>query len=123
MAAKCKSQLESKIAATVSGEDLACGDYVALLTETVDVPSYLWDRCETALSPHELVSLKLIPEDAGQPLKVVAVCLPFVYVQTPNLETATVDTRRASLVRLDRKCAKVVWKKLKSKAKRENKRT
>lgn len=121
MSAKCKSQFESKVAATVSGEDLACGDYVALLTETVDVPSYLWDRCETPLSPHEMVTLKLIPEDAGQPLKVVAACLPFVYAQTPNLETVTVDTRRAHLVRLDRKCAKVIWKKLRSKGKRENK--
>ena len=54
------SQLEPTAAATVAGEDLACGDYVALLNETVDFPSFLWDACGASLSPHELVRLRII---------------------------------------------------------------
>ncbi len=56
--------------------------------------------------------LKMIPRNAGHPLRVIAVCLPFVYAKTPRGETATIDTRRAQLVRLDRRCAKVIWKAL-----------
>ena len=114
------SQLESTAAATVAGEDLACGDYVSLLNETVDFPSFLWDACGASLSPHELVRLRLIPENTGQPLKVIAICLPFVYAKTPRGEVATLDTRRAQLVRLDRKCAKLIWKEIRSGASPRN---
>jgi len=57
---------------------------------------------------------KVIPNTAGHPLRVIAVCLPFVYAKTPSGETMTIDTRRTQLVRLHRKSAKVVWKELRS---------
>jgi len=60
-------------AAIVAGEDLACGDYVSLLNETVDFPSFLWDSCGATLSPYELVRLKVIPVTAGRPWKVIAI--------------------------------------------------
>lgn len=106
------SQLEPRAAATVAGEDLASGDYIALLNQTVDFPSFLWDSCGASLSPHELVRLTTIPANAGRPLRVIAICLPFVYAKTPSGKTATIDTRRTQLVRLDRRCAKVIWKEL-----------
>ncbi len=108
------SQPQPRAAATVAGEDLACGDYIALLNETVDLPSFLWDACGASLSPRELVRLRVIPGNAGHPLRVIAICLPFVYAKTPSGETTTIDTRRTQLVRLDRKCAKVIWKELRS---------
>jgi len=117
MKTETASRLEPTAAATVAGEDLDCGDYVSLLNETVEFPSFLWDACGTSLSPHEPVRLRLIPGNAGQPLKVVAVCLPFVYAKTPSGEMATLDVRRTQLVRLPRKCAKAVWKELQSAAK------
>jgi hypothetical protein len=104
--------LEPSAAATIAGEDLASGDYIALLNQTVDFPSFLWDACGASLSPHELVRLKVIPGNAGRPMRVIAICLPFVYAKTPKGKTATIDTRRTQLVRLDRKCAKVIWKEL-----------
>jgi len=113
-------QPASTAAATVAGEDLVCGDYVSLLNETVEFPSFMWDACGASLPPHELVRLKMIPGNAGQPLKVVAICLPFVYAKTPSREMTTIDTRRAQLVRLDRTCAKVIWKELRSGARPEN---
>jgi hypothetical protein len=108
------SRLELRVAATIAGEDLACGDYVALLNETIDCPSFLWNASDTRLSPHELVRLKVIPATAGEPLRVIAICLPFVYAKTPGGETVTVDTRRTQLVKLHRKIAKVVWRELSS---------
>lgn len=119
MKTQAESQLEPRAAATVAGEDLACGDYVARLNETVDFPSFLWDACGASLSPHDLVRLKVIPDTAGYPLRVIAICLPFVYAKTPGGETVTIDTRRTQLVRLHRKCAKVIWRKLRSAPKRQ----
>jgi hypothetical protein len=119
MKTEALSQLELRVAATIAGEDLACGDYVALLNETIDFPSFLWNASDTRLSPHELVRLKFIPANAGSPLRVIAVCLPFVYAKMPGGETMTIDTRRAQLVKLHRKSAKVVWKALSSAAKQD----
>jgi hypothetical protein len=110
-------QVETTTAATVAGEDLACGDYVSLLNETVEFPSFLWNCCDSTLSPHELVRLKVIPSRAGQPLKVMAICLPFVYTKTPAGEMTTLDIRRVQLVRLDRSCAKSIWKQLRLRTK------
>ncbi len=118
MKTKTESRLELTVAATVSGEDIASGDYVALLTETVAVPSYFWDSGGVSLPPNEMVRLRLIPENAGQPLRVITSCLPFVYARTCMGEITTIDTRQMQLVRLDRKCAKVVWKSLRAERKR-----
>lgn len=104
---------ETTVAATIAGEDVACGDFVALHTSLFEVPSYLWDGCNASLPPHELVRLRMIPADAGQPLKVFAVCLPFVYARNTAGELKTLDLRREQIVRLDRGCAKAVWGELK----------
>ncbi|MEZ5944953.1 MAG: hypothetical protein R3C18_26510 [Planctomycetaceae bacterium] len=110
MPVKAKSSPEPTVAATVAGEDIVGGDYVAILTQTFDVPSYFWNGCLTSLLPEETVRLKLIPETAGLPLKVVAVCLPFIYTTTPFGQSVTLDTRRLQLVRIDKKCAKAIWR-------------
>ena len=105
--------LETTVAATVAGEDVCCGDFVALLTTIYEAPSYLWDGCDATLRPHELVRLRMIPTDAGMPLKVFGVCLPFLYAKTAGGELKTLDLRREQIVRLDRHCAKQVWHELK----------
>lgn len=105
--------LQSTVAATVAGDDLRCGDYIAVLTQTCELPSFLWDNSDFRLSPHELVRLQVIPCDAGLPLKVFAICLPFVYVFPPGKkEVKTLDLRRMQLVRLNKTHAKTVWKQM-----------
>jgi hypothetical protein len=95
------------VAATVAGEDVRCGDYVTLLKVTCEVPSYMWDHA--MLPATELVRLRIIPGEAGVPLKVFAVCLPFVYAKTATGEIRTLDLRRQQIARLDRVAAKEVW--------------
>jgi hypothetical protein len=114
MKTQTSPHLEPKAAAIVAGEDIACGDYVARLNETVEFPSFLWDACGVSLSPHEIVRLRFVPNTAGTPLLVLAICLPFVYAKTPADKVVTLDTRRMQLVRLHRKSAKVIWKELQS---------
>ena len=108
-----ETQLETTVAATIAGEDVSCGDFVAVLNSICELPSYLWDGCDARLSPYELVRLQVIPSEAGLPLKVFAVCLPFIYAKTATGEARTIDLRRVHIVRLDRASAKLVRSELK----------
>jgi hypothetical protein len=100
--------VHATVAATVAPEDLRCGDYVAILHEVVQLPSFFW-RDALALEPHEMVKMRCIPEGNGTPLKVEGLCLPFVFVKSPLRQWKTIDVRQVQLVRLRNKYAKKVW--------------
>ncbi|MEZ6056266.1 MAG: hypothetical protein R3C01_06135 [Planctomycetaceae bacterium] len=100
------------LAATVAREDIACGDYITVLRQSIELPSYFWDRCDVGLPPTEMVRLRVVPEFSGQPLRVFAICLPFVYARNAQGFVHTLDTRRTELARLDHQAARKVWKKL-----------
>ena len=104
--------IEPTLAASVAGEDLRVGDDVAVLNEIHEFPSFLWD-CETArLAPDDVVRIQCAGRDAGMPLRVKAICLPFVFLKTPAGEHRTVDIRTVQLVRLNPRYAKLVRKEL-----------
>jgi hypothetical protein len=104
------------VAATVAGEDLRCGDFITLLNATFEIPFYMWDQ--VLLPPSEIVRLKMIPGDAGVPLKVFGICLPFIYAKDSKGEIKTLDLRREQVVRLNGDCAENVWRELKAAHKR-----
>ena len=96
---------ETKVARSLAPEDLRCGDFVAILSETRE---YLWS-CDThAMPPSQPVRLQWQAWDGGTPLKVKAICLPFVFVRTPRGKHQTLDIRQCQLVRLDPDYAKLV---------------
>ena len=111
-------QWDTSVAARVAGEDIACGDFVAAMNEVVELPSFLWNCSSISLTPDDAVRIRVMAHDAGQPYKVIGVCLPFIYVKTHWGSVAILDTRQRQLVRLDQQCARSVWKKLKSAAKK-----
>jgi len=99
----------------VAPEDLQCGQYVAVLNEVCEYPSFLWFDA----GPDErdgMVRVRCIPAGSGTPLKVKAVCLPFVFVKTPAGQHETIDVRRVQLARLNRRYAKRVWKRIRKAA-------
>lgn len=98
------------VAARVAGEDIHEGDFVAILNEIVELPSFLWSCSGATLPADEPVRIGYKPNDAGRPYKVVAVCLPFVYTKQPKGEVTTFDIRQHQLVRLDRTRGHAVWK-------------
>lgn len=116
MKATTETQPNTTVAATVAGEDIRYGDYLTVLNSTCEVPSYMWDQA--MLPANELVRLKIIPTDSGLPLKVFAVCLPFVYAKDTAGDLKTLDLRRQQIVRLNSGCAKVVWDELKDSKKK-----
>jgi hypothetical protein len=106
------SDTNSELSRTLAAEDVRRGDYVSILHEIVELPSYYWN-CEAWTHPPEQpVRLRWRTADCGLPLKVKAVCLPFVFVKKPCGEHRTLDVRQHALVRLTRAYGRAVWKAL-----------
>lgn len=104
-----ETDFRTTVAARIAAEDIKAGDFVTVLNQIIELPSYLWNCSGTPLSPDEPVRSRYIPPDAGLPFKVVTVCLPFVYAKRTQGEISTFDTRQHQLVRLDQESAREVW--------------
>jgi hypothetical protein len=102
----------ASLARSLAAEDLRCGDFVGILNETIELPSYHWRSDGQLLPPDELVRIVYRPAEGGTPLKVKAICLPFVFVKHPSGQHQTLDVRRQQLVRLTKSYARLVWKTL-----------
>ena len=91
-------------------EDIRPGSYVAILSTVVEyMPSSLFCECrDPRTSPVRSV---WITADAS-PLKVEAVCLPFVLVSGVKGEHSTLDVRRCTLAGLSDRYAAKAFKRL-----------
>ena len=98
------------LAKTLAPEDIRPGDFVTRLNEVAELPSFFWCGDAPLDSSEEPIRMQFIPESSGLPLKVKAVCLPFVLVREPSGERQTLDIRRSRLARLDRAYAQDAWK-------------
>ncbi len=107
------------VAARIAGEDIAKGDYVTVLSEIIEAPSFLWDCSGLSIPLDEPVRTRYMPRSAGEPHKVVAVCLPFVYAERPRGNLIAFDTRQQQLVRLDHTTGRSLWKRMR-KARKKN---
>jgi len=99
----------TSLAALVAHEDLRVGDFVTVLNEIVELPSFLW--CDSVpRDAGELVRVRCCAIDGGMPLKVRAICLPYVYVKSPTGSIQTIDVRQVELARLKKRYSKMIWK-------------
>jgi hypothetical protein len=103
------------LAQNIAGEDLVVGEYIAILNDTYEYPSFLWDRCAVTLPASEPVRVRYASSRAGKPIKIAAICLPFVYGKNPDGAMEIIDLRRAQIVRLDQACARDIRDQLRSK--------
>ncbi len=99
------------ISKPVAPEDIRPGDHVTLLRETLEVLNF-FALCDPLVRCDPVARIELTPCDAGVPLKVVAVCLPFVLVRDARDKHRTLDVRRHALARLDERFARRAMKKL-----------
>jgi hypothetical protein len=91
----------STLAKALAPEEIRAGDFVAVLHEIVEWPSWFWCDDATLGPREEVVRMCTTPREVAAPLKVRAVCLPFVLVREPNRRQHTIDVRRHRLARLD----------------------
>lgn len=103
---------ESHTAKILAAEDVRCGDFVGILREVVEYPPFFWDCAGEASVPREPVRVPVRAADGGVPLKVKAICLPFLLVKTPQGQHRTLDVRQCELVRLGSDYAALAWKTL-----------
>ena len=108
-----------ELAKTLAAEDIRRGDVVAILDAVYEFPSFLWNSEPHMLAPQEPVRVRLCGQCAGKPLKVKAICLPYVLVKRPNGRYSTLDMRRHRLVRLSHGYAKMAWEQYSKKRKKK----
>lgn len=130
---------DNTLARAIAPEDIRVGDFVAVLNRIDEVfPIGAMFECSPLTSPRTLEMLRVqrVPTDECVPLKVEAVCLPWVLVKAPlpaaltiytwqerrhNTLLRTIDVRRCRLARLSDDYGRRVYKMLKDRA--EKKRT
>ncbi|MCA9055443.1 MAG: hypothetical protein KDA75_16495 [Planctomycetaceae bacterium] len=107
-----KIDTTTSLAATVAAEDLHPGDMIAVLNEVCEYPSFLWNLDGQMSPPEQPVRIRWRANDGGTPLRVEAVCLPFVLLKDPAGVYRTVDVRQCDCVRLNVDYARLAWKRL-----------
>ncbi len=102
------------LAKPLAPEDVRVGDYVAPLEWTVQWPSWMWCGDDSWSNDRTAVirAVWLPPGERQQPQKVLAACLPLVFVKSATGECETLDLRQVRLARLDCRYAKIVWRSL-----------
>jgi hypothetical protein len=99
-----------QVARPVAPEDLRAGDYVCMLTYTVQfIPcasqdDVRWDKVR-------VVGVDVLPLDIT-PRRVVSACLPYLLVKCPAGGHETLDTRRVRLARVTPRFGAKAFKKL-----------
>ena len=114
-----RTSAATTVATRIAGEDIAKGDYITVLSEIIEAPSFLWDCSGLSIPFDEPVRTRYLPNSAGEPHKVVAVCLPFVYAERPRGALIAFDTRQQQLVRLDHAIGRLLWERM-QKSKKKN---
>jgi len=111
-----------ELAKTLAAEDIRRGDIVAILDVVYEYPSFLWCNDAQVLPPTEPVRIRWRSQHLKKPLKVKAICLPYVLVKTPKGRYGTLDMRQYRLVRLSDRYGQKAWKRFRKAAKRKKKR-
>lgn len=108
--AKKSQTLEPTAAKRVAPEDLRVGDGVTVGRVTSEI---LASEDPPPGSTHNRVlKADFIPHDAGDPLRVKRVCLPFVLAVNAADQHVTLDVRRQHLMKLDADYTRFAFKKL-----------
>ncbi len=106
------SAQDGRLAKILGAEDIHIGDVVAILDVVYEYPSFLWCDDPHVLPPQEPVYVRWRSQHTKKPLKVKAICLPYILVKTPKGRHKTLDVRQCRLVRLNEFYAKQAWKRL-----------
>lgn len=98
------------VARPLAPEDVRVGQYVCTLQLVVEcvAPSEV-----DGWRPPRLVRLQCLPWNT-EPQRVLAVCLPFVFVRGINGDLETLDVRRYALARVSKSFGQLAFKKAKT---------
>lgn len=78
-------------------EDVRAGDFVMVMRESFDL---VWPGCFPGEGSLRVERVSLVPNETGMPVRVEAVCVPFVLVRDARGRRSMIDTRRVELARV-----------------------
>lgn len=104
----------------LSPEDIQVGDQIALTHIHIQLVP---DMIEVFLAGQTIEPIRMtaMPGDSGWPIKVLAVCLPFLMTETVTGSRCVIDTRRYEFVRVSDAYAKAGKPKPSQNSKRKGK--
>ncbi|MEZ6123953.1 MAG: hypothetical protein R3C49_12345 [Planctomycetaceae bacterium] len=91
----------------VSGDDLKVGSHVTISRSVAELPSFFWG-CDSSREPETPVRFRYVPSNSGSPLRVKAICLPYLFVEDLSETNHILDLRRCQLVLLDESFASTI---------------
>jgi hypothetical protein len=103
----------------IAPEDIAPGCYIAVLRENCEFIRGVFCDVPARLTVEQVATLP--DEEDLAPMKVIAVCLPFVLVQKPDGKCRTLDVRAFTVAALDLRFARLAFRRLKVKEDSESK--
>lgn len=102
---------DNLISVRLSPDDVAIGDYITITHMTYElIPPPCGDSWNKTIEPSRVT---ILHHDAGRPLKVIEVCIPFILTRDANGQHEPVDLRRCRIARLSQKYGKRLFKKQK----------
>lgn len=99
----------SKASRLIGPEDVRAGQYVTIAEMTWQVLCVPDDACGPLAEEPRILHVTGWPEGAGWPLRIVKVCIPYVFAETVAGAHVTLDLRRHRLSRLSKSYGKAVF--------------
>lgn len=96
----------------LAADDVAVGEFVVVMSATAQIPSYFWCFESLDYPRNEMVQMNFVPSESGQPLEVVAICLPFLLVEDFASQRQILDLRHARIARVNEAFAEKTRKSL-----------
>ena len=103
----------------LAAEDIQIGGHITVVKQISELVSFLWIGDTSPEDREQPVLYRHTPSNCGEPYRVLAVCLPFVFAEDIRGETETFDVRQCEFALLtDRYVEAVRLKRKKSLAER-----
>lgn len=106
---------ELQMSRPLGPEDVRAGQYVCVMNILCEhMP--LWCLFEESWKDPEPVRMLMMAPDAGRPLRVVEVCVPFILVEEVDRSLRTLDLRRYRLAAVSERYGEKTFKRLRRQA-------
>ncbi len=84
----------------LAAEDIQIGSHVTVVQQVSELVSFLWIGDTSPEAREQPVMYRHTPSNSGEPYRVLAVCLPFVFAEDIHGEAETFDLRQCELTQL-----------------------
>ncbi|MDG1893566.1 MAG: hypothetical protein P8J37_01525 [Fuerstiella sp.] len=84
----------------LAAEDIQIGSYITVVQQISELVSFLWLGDTSPEGREQPVLYRHTPSNCGEPYRVLAVCLPFVFGEDIRGEAETFDLRQCEVTQL-----------------------